>query len=111
MKQDWIYLQELICYWLAALICVALQLCLSKLATSVIIHGMGPQQIPDSFLDPRESLDCTLQVVRMLTKMQDQSPELLRPWGRDKAPILLCRLLYLCTLPLPKRALQARETS
>lgn len=61
--QEWIYLQELISYWLTALICVVLQLCLSNLATSVTVHGMSPHQIPDSFHNPRQGLHSTLRMV------------------------------------------------
>lgn len=58
-------------------LCV-LQLCLNKVATSITIHGMSPHQIPNSFHSHRQCLHCTLRVVRMLSKMQHQSPKLLR---------------------------------
>lgn len=69
-------------------LCV-LHLYLNKVATSIIIHGLSPHQIPNSFHSHRQGLHRTLQVVRMLSKMQHQSPKLLRPWGRQSTHSVL----------------------
>lgn len=52
-EQEWIYLQELISYWLTALICVVLQLCLNKLQLLslsmgwVLTRSQTPSTTPD----------------------------------------------------------------
>lgn len=109
MKQERIYLQELICYWLTALVCVVVQLCLSNLATSVVIHGTGPHQHPKLLPHPQTGFGlypCKRQGCQLRCRV---SPQDCQSPGENKAPISLCTLLYLCVLPLPKQTLKARE--